>query len=84
MACVMDLPCAWKVVLSYVEDLFAEDLARLFCDAFADEIVVGFDSGHVPWVARNHRWLSVGRRLYIQESQIVSGVLDNGEELVAS
>ena len=67
------LPSGGEVVLGLVEDLFAENFARLLSDALAQVLIVHLHAGHVPGVARDDGGLP-GRRapLHTSETQSVS------------
>ena len=58
------LPSGGEVVLGLVEDLFAENFARLLSDALAQILIVDLDAGHVPLVPRDDRVVPGPRLLH--------------------
>ena len=69
------LPSGREGVVSYIDHFLLKDIAGLFCKAFANELVVGLDLGHIAGVARNHCALTRLRTLQAMKSLVITALL---------
>ena len=69
------LPSGREGVLSYIDHFLLKDIAGLFRKAFANELVVGLDLGHITSVTRNHCALTRLRTLQAIKTLVIKAQL---------